>query len=538
MPRLSVPHVGTRTARTVQARRPAGDDDALPVRRRITSRLSGRVIRAGRAHRGNRTHEMVFAMTVVDRASSRDSLASWSWRPGLSCFLFAFLFSFSLTAGLRLLDPRTGPMGWYASFVWTVPIVLTVQGIAGALRARKLIARSEQMSSSSVVTSSERLIVVLPTIGREDTYTALTRVLCSFFDSMPAYFTSFRVDVVIEDDCETRSELLQLASVSPLLRVLTVPRDFRTARGTRFKARANHYAHLRRLSEGEARDDVWILHMDDDTGVNSYTAAELAGFVERQRCAGDEGRHLAQGILAYPREFSRNRLTWYADAVRPGCDISFFTITTGLGRPRMGLHGELLLVRASVEAEIGWDFGPRTIVEDAEFAMHFCEGYPGRSAWIPACSYGASPASVGDFVKQRERWVWGLLELLRQDAIPLRRRLVLLPTIALWVGAPIANPIVLIGIGLLLGDADTTPVNVFVGFLWAINFAFYVWLYWEGFKVNASWSAIGRRPWWEPFAVVVATPVFALLECLGIASGVARFVRSGEMRFTVIKKPV
>jgi beta-1,4-mannosyltransferase len=477
-------------------------------------------------------------MTVVDRASSRDSQASWSWHPGLSCFFVGFLFSLSLTAVLRLLDPDSGPMGWYASFVWTLPIILTAQGIAGALRARNITARAEQMRSGTVVSSSEQLIVVVPTVGREDTYTALTRVLHSFSSAMPAYFSSFRVDVVIEEDCETRRELLLLESVTPMLRVLTVPRDFRTPRGTRFKSRANHYAHLRRLHEGEARDDVWVLHMDDDTSVNSYTAAQLAEFVERQRRAGDGGKHLAQGILTYPREFSRNRLTWYADAVRPGCDISFFPVTTGLGRPRFGLHGELLLVRASVEAEIGWDFGPRTIVEDAEFAMHFCVAHPGRSAWIPACSYGSSPSSLGDFVKQRERWVWGLLELLRHDAIPLRRRLVLLPTIALWVGAPIANPIVLLAIGLLLGDADTTPANMLIGFVWAVNFAFYIWLYWEGFKVNASWSAIRLRHWWEPFAVVVATPFFAAMECLGIVSGAARFIWNSDMRFTVIDKPV
>ncbi|MGY1670319.1 glycosyltransferase family 2 protein [Geodermatophilus sp. SYSU D00710] len=459
------------------------------------------------------------------------------WRPGLTCFVLAAAFSLLLTAWLRMLDPRTGPIGWYASVVWTLPIVLTAQGMAGGLYVRRLVTRRER-DETEVAVSSQPLIVVVPTIGREDTHRALTRVLTSFCACLPAYFRCLRIDVVVDEGCDTETELLRLTSAHPLVRVVTVPRDFRTPHGTRFKARAIHYAHLLRQRDGEAVDDAWILHMDDDTSLNPYTAAEIARFVECQRRAGRDGRHLAQGILAYPREFARSRLTWYADAVRPGCDISFFPITTGRGRPRIGLHGELLLVRASVEAQIGWDFGPRTIVEDAEFAMRFCDAHPGRSAWFPACSYGASPARVSDFVKQRERWVWGLLALLRQDSIPLRRRVLLLPTIALWVGAPFANPIVLISVGFLLGDADTTPVHMAVGAVWAVNFGFYVWLYWEGFKINVRWSVEDRIRWWEPAVVIAGTPVFAVLECLGIASGLTRFLGGGAMRFTVIEKPL
>ncbi len=466
------------------------------------------------------------------------SSAAWLWRPGVVSFVIGFSFSFLLTTWLRFLDPRTGPMGWYASIVWTVPIVLTVQGMLGGLYCRRVMSRRRGTGPPDEVVSSQSLIVVVPTIGRRDTYNALARVLDSFSRHLPRHFARLRVDVVVEEDCAVRRELSSIEALDPLVRVITVPRGFRTPRGTRFKARANHYAHLLRQREGEAKPDVWVLHMDDDTSVNRYTAAEIARFIERQHRAGNDGKHLAQGILAYPREFSRNRFTWYADAVRPGCDISFFPFTTGRGRPRIGLHGELLLVRASVEAEIGWDFGPQTIVEDAEFAMRFCDSHPGRSEWFPACSYGASPATLTDFVRQRERWVWGLLELLAQSSIPVRRRLVLLPTIAVWVGAPFANPIVLITVGFLLGNADTTPVNLVIGALWAVNFGFYIWLYSEGFRINRQWSAMSRSRWWEPFLVVLGTPVFALMECLGIISGLSRFLHRSEMRFTVIGKPV
>lgn len=477
-------------------------------------------------------------MTMQVRVRAQAPDAVWPWRPGFTSLALGFSFSLTVTTLFQLLDPRTGPIGWYASVVWTLPVVLSVQGIAGGLHTRRLLRRRAAAGPPVEVVSSQQLVVVVPTIGRQDTYVALTRVLTSFCTHLPRYFPRLRVDVVVEEGCDLCPELLGLASANSLVRVVIVPADFRTPRTTRFKARAIHYAHLLRQREGEARSDVWILHMDDDTSVNLFTAAELARFVECQRVAGDSGKHLAQGVLTYPREFARSSATWFADAVRPGCDISLFPLTTGRGNPRMGLHGELLLVRASVEAEIGWDFGPQTIVEDAEFAMRFCEVHPGRSAWFPACSYGASPATLKDFVRQRERWVWGLLVLLTQRSIPPRRRLVLLPTIALWIAAPFSNPLLLIAVGLLIGDADTTPADPVIGAVWALNFGFYVWLYWEGFKINLAWSAEGMRHRWDAVLVVVGTPVFALMECVGIASGLARFVRRSEMQFRVIEKPV
>jgi hypothetical protein len=109
----------------------------------------------------------------------------------------------------------------------------------------------------------------------------------------------------------------------------------------------------------------------------------------------------------------------------------------------------------------------------------------------------------------------------------------------LWVGAPFANPIALISIGFLTGNADTTPVNMIIGCAWGINFGFYMWLYWEGYKINIYWSSTEcRSSWWEPILFIAGTPVFAVMECLGIVSGIARFVRGSAMQFTVIEKPL
>jgi cellulose synthase/poly-beta-1,6-N-acetylglucosamine synthase-like glycosyltransferase len=406
-------------------------------------------------------------------------------------------------------------------------------GLAGGLLTARRMHRQPRPPAPLV--GQDMLVVVVPTIGRLDTYPALERVVRSFSRELPCYFRHLRVDLVIEERCQARDEIMRLAN--PSVRVITVPHDYRTPNGTRFKARANHYAHTLRIAEGEARNDVWVLHMDDDTGVGPDTAQELARFVSSQRSAGKDALHLAQGVLCFPREYAENRLTWLADAVRPGCDIGLFAATTGRGSPRAGLHGELLLVRASVEAAIGWDYGPRTIVEDAQFALYFCDRYPGRSGWISGRSYGASPATVGDFVKQRERWVWGLLELVIERKVPLRRRLLLMHNLVVWACGGIAHPAVVLLVGAVLGDVHPTPASAALVPLWPLNIAFCAWLYWEGLRLNARSSAQPRPVWWERLCLVVLSPLFSLWEIAGMSCGLVRFLRRGKASFTVIRKP-
>jgi egghead protein (zeste-white 4 protein) len=459
-----------------------------------------------------------------------------SWRPGFISFVLVYLAFFTITWRSCQRNPDISYMSWYTTVVWTLPVLTSASGLAGAMLTAHRMRRKHQLPSVPAVVL-ELLVVVVPTIGRQDTFPALERAVHSYCRYLPDYFPRLRVDVVIEEACEARDRITALAFANPLMRIVTVPRDYRTQNGTRFKARANQYAQALRLAEGEAADDVWVLHMDDDTGVGPDTAEALARFIGSQRLTGEHGLHLAQGVLAYPREYARSRLTWLADAVRPGCDISLFAAATGRGSPSAGLHGELLLVRASVEATIGWDFGPRTIVEDAQFAMYFCDRYPGRSDWFPGRSYGASPATVADFVRQRERWVWGLLELATRRSIPLRRRLPLLKNVVVWACGPIQHPAVILLAGALLGDMNTTPASVVVVPLWALNIAYCVWLYWEGLKINVLSSAVPRRLWWEALCLPMLIPLFSLLEIGGILLGVIRFLRNGEFAFNVIAKP-
>ena len=246
---------------------------------------------------------------------------------------------------------------------------------------------------------------------------------------------------------------------------------------------------------------------------------------------------MAQGILTYPREYARNRLTWLADSARPAEDVARFSAWTGSGTPRAGLHGELLVVRASVEATIGWDFGPKSIVEDAQFALIFSARYHGRSAWFSGRSYGASPATLRDFVRQRERWCWGLAALVFNRSLQLRNRLLIGYSVMSWVVGPIQNVGVVMLVAFLVADHSTSPVTIFIVPLWALNMAYVIWMYWEGLRLNAGVSGAGRRKWWEPWAVILLIPVFGLMEGFGGLRGFVKFVRRTENKFVVIAKP-
>ena len=146
-----------------------------------------------------------------------------------------------------------------------------------------------------------------------------------------------------------------------------------------------------------------------------------------------------------------NRLTWLADAARPAEDVGRLLRLTGRGTPRAGVHGELLLVRASIEATIGWDFGPRGIVEDAQFAPDLLRPLPGSQRLVrrpllrrvagvpPATSSASANAGPGGW---RAWW--------STDAA-LRGRLLLLQAVAVWVCGPLQHPALVLAAGLLVG---------------------------------------------------------------------------------------
>ncbi|MEX0668574.1 MAG: glycosyltransferase family 2 protein [Candidatus Saccharimonadales bacterium] len=422
----------------------------------------------------------------------------------------------------------------FTSIVWSLPIAASVLGLYSVYKLR----RSRNISVTQQLPQVRDLLIVeIPTIGRYDVLPALSRSVASFCAYLTYHFRNVRIEIIAEENAEALGDIHDLAQKWPkLVQVIVVPRSYKTSNGTRFKARANHYAHEQRIRKGEARDDVWVLHMDDDTGVHADTAYEIAAFIARQSQA-DNPKHLAQGVLTYPLQYAVNKWTWLADSVRPADDVARFHLFTGGGNPIAGLHGELLLIRASVEAQIGWDFGPNAITEDAQFALIFSRLFPGRSGWFPGRCYGASPATVRDFIKQRRRWSSGLFGLVLNRSILLRKRYLIAYCMLTWILGPFQHVVTVLLVGFLLGNTNTSPIARPILVLWAVNLAYVVWMYWEGHRMNASASGLTYPKFTQRVALLSLIPVFSLWEGIGGMLGVLDHLRKKAVVFTVIAKP-
>jgi beta-1,4-mannosyltransferase len=432
---------------------------------------------------------------------------------------------------LRLYLPQAGPagllLGLYASVVWALPVGITSLAACGALLAARDMRAFAQLSPPRPV--SGLVIVQIPTIGRHDVIPALSRVVESFETYMPRSFTRWRVDVVAEESCEASAELERLAS--PNVRILYVPARYRTAHGAQRKARANQWVNELRQRVGEARSDVWVLHMDDDTGIGPDTPPAVARVINENPVHRPQRADLAQGVLTYPRAFARRPWPWLADAIRPGSDVSLFRASTGGGRPFIGVHGELLLVRASTEAAIGWDFGRHlSITEDANFALLYASTRRvSRSTWFPARCYGSSPETMRDLVAQRCRWSRGLLHVVFNRSIPLRSRALLGYALTAWLLGPFQHFALLLAVGALIGHANTSPLLPALTIVWAWNMGVVVWIYAEGLRCNARASGHRHVPlrYW---LALLAIPAFTLVEGWAGFRGLIHFVRDRRGR--------
>ena len=325
------------------------------------------------------------------------------------------------------------------------------------------------------------------------------------------------------------------------MRVLYVPAGYTTPGGTERKARANQWADELRAREGEQSPEVWVLHMDDDTGIAPDTVVEIASFIHESAADPTRGNLLGQGVLTYPRSYSKRLMPWVADAIRPSSDLSFFRAATGEGRPLFGAHGELLLVRSDIEATLGWDYGRLlSITEDATFALHFATRYPGRSGWFPGRCYGSAPETFRDLVIQRKRWCRGLLHVIANPALPFRSRWVLAYGIATWVLGPLQHVIIILAVSVLLGMRHTAPVQQWLLVPWAIHTSIGLWMYLEGMRANRDASRAMDRPWWH-YLLLLAYPVLSLIEAWAAVRGLVAFIRDRrgtqtEELFEVITK--
>ena len=456
----------------------------------------------GRNQRGWVVATLAVLLTLVSRAmwwrrGRPASSASWMrrslpqpcdetpppyhFRPSLLAFSVIYLCVAVLV--WLLSEPTTSSiLNYYLTFVWAAYLPIAVVGLVGAGCIRRFVPSTYQGRVGNLV------IFAVPTIARFDVIPALNRVVDSVLEHGPSNLTTFRVDIVLDEGAEATDSLVERYANEPCVRLIVVPTTFHPPNGTKYKARAAQYLTDLRTREGESRPDVFVYHLDDDTAVGCDTIASIAEFI-----ANDRGQvHAAQGVLAFPRELTTNQICWLADAVRPADDLSrFHFFTSLLRRPIAGFHGEHLLVRASIEAEIGWDFGESVKVEDAYFALTFAQRYPKCSTFLNSVSYGASPATISDLIKQRRRWAAGIFGLAFDRQFAWASKLPLGYAMANWVLGPFQHAGVVLLAAVLIGTGSTSPIVHAIALIWAFNLSVILWLYFAGLRLNID---VSKRP--------------------------------------------
>lgn len=295
------------------------------------------------------------------------------------------------------------------------------------------------------------------------------------------------VVVLVDEGCELCSELEGLSKALGFT-LVAVPRGYR--RDLVGKGRAINY-----FAESVAEDGVWYAFLDDDNLVLDDSFLYEIPYYESRG-------YVAMNPVLVPRP-GRSRLVYAMDFIRFFDDLFCYRFFTGLlGRPLVGLHGELLTVKGSVLKEVG--FNHRSVTEDFRFAAELVRR--GYRVWQSATKVSIkSPNSVKDLMKQRGRWFKGIA----RD----------------WLHAPTPMKVA-VGVRLLLwvlgvfGSWALSPLWLFWrSFYFALPGGIYYWLMYI-YGVLKAW-----RPRYLPLI-----PAFGVIESLSLFAGLR------QKGFTVIDK--
>ncbi|MCP5095528.1 MAG: glycosyltransferase [Chloroflexi bacterium] len=134
---------------------------------------------------------------------------------------------------------------------------------------------------------------------------------------------------------------------------VVVPDSYRPPNGSKFKARALHYA----LHVSTAVAEDWIIHLDEETQFDEETVRSIHHFAKRENEAVAAGKQttprIGQGVILYGARQVVNWWTTFADSIRVGDDYGRFRLQFEHGKAYFGMHGSYIVVRNSIEKLIG-----------------------------------------------------------------------------------------------------------------------------------------------------------------------------------------
>ena len=219
-----------------------------------------------------------------------------------------------------------------------------------------------------------KVIILIATVGKA--YDVVKEIIAD----LKSMNTQARIMVLIEEydknpyDCEK----------------IVVPAEYTTPNNSHNKHRALHY-YSEWLKKNGYGKETYTIHIDDDNMLDPLYIKNV--FAMRDEAGG--------GTIRL-RSYSRHLLNTIAEMQRVADYDSFISFFNIIRHP-VGVNGEGLTIRADVEAELGWDFGP-VVAEDLLMGQNiYSHGY--SFGYIPGFVYLAPAIRSIDFYKQRRRWI-------------------------------------------------------------------------------------------------------------------------------------
>lgn len=260
------------------------------------------------------------------------------------------------------------------------------------------------------------------------------------------------------------------------VRVVVVPAGYSTPLGTAGKARALQYGVELRQREGRSSAGAWVYHQDEETSVGQDTLLGISDFI------GQDRRTVGVGIILYPIDWDGSP-SHLQELTRTYDDFRVLDSMTMPGNPTAGFHGSHILVRADVEDSVGWDSVGYAPAEDLTFEIRVRSRYGAVFGILKGFAYEKGAFSLYDQLRQRRRWMHGVLFALRRSSeLPLRRRLTLLYSALSWFSALPSVAVLVASVGLRYGPL-LLFTSVFTGFIWVTMATGYI----EGYRLHAEY---------------------------------------------------
>ncbi|CAF0754459.1 unnamed protein product [Rotaria sordida] len=250
-----------------------------------------------------------------------------------------------------------------------------------------------------------------------------------------------------------------------MVRQVVVPDTYRTKSGALYKSRALQYA--LEPDVNQLSSDDFIVHLDEETLLTENCIRGILNFVNSNEY------DIGQGLITYANETIVNHITTLADSMRVGVDLGCLRFCLKkFHRPPFLFKGSFVVCRAGCEFDVAFDNGRAgSIAEDTYFAM-LAMSKNKKFGWIEGEMWEKSPFTLADFVKQRKRWLQGILLVVHDIRLPLRVRLGLGIALYSWVTLPITS------LNVILAPLCPIPLhwtlNFLINYVGAVNIYLYI----------------------------------------------------------------